>query len=283
MHHLAKSTPDTFSRFLILVLLLLLGGCGLIAEEEDETLNWSASKLYAAATESMSDGNYTEAIKYYETLEASYPFGRYAMQAQLGVAYAYYKAEEPESALVAAERFIRLHPRSEHVDYAYYLKGIVNFNRSIGFIERFLPVDSSQRDPGSMRSSFNNFSQLIEKFPNSEYAADARKRMIYLRNLMAEHELHVARYYYKTNAWAATVNRCKAILENHSSTPSARPALELMIEAYAKLGMDDLAADTRRVLELNIANGNFVEAQVEEQEEASLSRRVWDFLQLDEG
>lgn len=270
-------------RLLPALLLLTLAGCSMFQEEEDETRNWSAQQLYTAATEAMNDGSYTKAVKYYETLESSYPFGRYAMQAQLGVAYAYYKADEPESAVVAAERFIRLHPRSEHVDYAYYLKGLVNFNRSIGFIERFLPVDSSQRDPGSMFSSFQNFSELVEKFPNSEYANDARKRMVYLRNLLAEHELHVARYYYKTNAWPAAINRCKAILANYSLTPAARPALELMIASYEKLGMPELAADSRRVLQLNLDNGNFVEDTGDTPEDASLSRRIWDFLQLDEG
>ena len=270
-----------FRLFFFLIPLLTLSACGLFPEQEDETRNWSAQKLYSEASEAMAEGDYQTAIKYYELLEASYPFGKYAMQAQLGVAYAYYKAEEHDSAIAAAERFIKMHPRNPHVDYAYYLRGLVNFHRSMGFIERFLPVDSAQRDPASAMIAYTDFATLVEKFPASEYAADARKRLIYLRNNLAEHELHVARYYFKRGAYLAAVNRCKAVLANYSRTPAARKALEMMIEGYQRLDMPELAQDTRRVLELNLAQGNFASEPEEGPEEASLSRKVWEYLKLD--
>jgi outer membrane protein assembly factor BamD len=205
------------------------------------------------------------------------------MQARLGVAYAYYKAEEFDSAVVALDRFIKMHPRHPQVDYAYYMKGVVNYNRSMGMIERFMPVDESQRNPGAAMISFQDFAQLAEKFPNSEYAADARKRMAYLLNNMAQHEVHVAGYYYKRGAYLASANRAKAVLEKYSTTPAVQPALEIMIQAYEALGMQDLAADARRVLRINLERGNIAKAPTpEEINELSLSRRVWEFLKLDE-
>ncbi len=268
---------------LLLPLILTLTACGLFPEEEDESRNWSAQKLYSEASEAMSDGDYQNAIKYYELLEASYPFGKYAMQAQLGVAYAYYKAEEFDSAIAALDRFIKMHPRAPEVDYAYYMKGVVNYNRTMGVIERFMPVDESQRNPGAAMSSFQDFAQLVEKFPQSEYSSDARKRMAYLLNNMARHEVHVANYYYKRGAYLASANRAKAVLENYSTTPAVKPALEVMIQAYEALGMQDLAADARRVLKINLEKGNIAQEPTQEEvSDISLSRRVWEFLKLDE-
>ncbi len=153
------------TRFLTLLLvLLLLSGCSLLPTEEDKTKNWSAQKFYSEASLAMSDGDYDTAIKYYEGLESRFPFGRYAMQAQLDVAYAYYKNSEPESSIAAADRFIKLHPRNPYVDYAYYLKGLVNFNRNLTFINRFVPTDTSQRDPGSTLDAFNDFSDWYDAF-----------------------------------------------------------------------------------------------------------------------
>ncbi len=267
---------------LLIIATLLLAGCGLFPKEEDETRNWSAQKLYSEASSAMSRGDYTNAIKYYERLEANYPFGQYAMQAQLGVAYAYYRAEEFDSAIAAANRYIQMHPRSPHVDYAHYLKGIVNFNRSMGLLERFMPVDSSQRDPASAMTAYHDFLRLIELFPESEYAVDARKRLLYLRNNLARHEVHVADYYMRRGAYLAAVNRAKAVLEHYSQSPAARDALELMIRGYQQLGMQDLADDTRRVLELNLAQGNFAEEVAMDSQDLTISRRVWDFLRLDQ-
>ncbi len=271
------------TRILILfIALALLSGCSLLPKEKDETLGWSAQKFYSEASFAMSDNDYETAIKYFEGLEARYPFGRYAMQAQLDVAYAYYKDSNHEAALAAADRFIRLHPRNPHVDYAYYLKGIVNFNRNLSFITRFIPTDTSQRDPGSTIDSFNDFAELVRRFPESQYAEDARKRMFYLRNNLASHEVHVARYYMKRGAYLAAANRCVTVVEKYQRTPAVKDALEIMISAYDNLGLVELSNDAKRVLAMNIQSGALNVAESEYQEEKTLGQAVWDYFELDE-
>lgn len=267
-------------RLTLLLLPVLLGtGCAWLEDQKDETKDWSASKLYSEASAALDSGDYQQAIEYYEKLEARFPFGRYAMQAQLDVAYAYYRADEPDSAIAAADRFIKLHPQNPYVDYAYYLKGIVNYNRSVGFIDRFIPTDPSQRDPGAALDSFQDFGQLISRFPDSKYGADARQRMLYLRNNLAKYEIHVARYYMKRSAFLAAANRGVFVVERFQRTSAVKDALKIMIEAYTKLGMDDLAEDTRRVLALNEARGRFLAEPTPE--EISLGRKIWDYMELD--
>ena len=271
------------TRALVLIAsLLFLSACSLLPKEVDETKGWGAQRFYSEASFAMSDGDYEKAIEYYEGLEARYPFGRYAMQAQLDVAYAYYKNSEYESAIAAADRFIKLHPRNQFVDYAYYLKGIVNFNRNIGFFSRFVPTDTSQRDPGTTLDSFNDFAELVRRFPDSEYSEDARKRLVYLRNNLAMHDVHVARYYMKRGAYLAAANRCVNVLEKYQRTPAVKEALITMIEAYDILGLEQLSSDAKRVLALNEAQGNLEIPTPELEEEPSFGRKVWDYLELDE-
>ncbi len=258
---------------------VLLASCGLLPEQIDETKDWSASKFYAEASEAMADKDYERAIELYEGLEARFPFGPYALQAQLDVAYAYYLYEEPDSALAAADRFIRLHPRNPFVDYAYYLKGIVNFNRSVGFFDRFVPTDPSQRDPGSALDSFKDFAELVRRFPDSRYAPDARKRMLYLRNNLAQYQVNVADYYFRRGAYLAAANRGVYVIENFQRTPAVKPALEMMIKSYRKLGMDELAADTERVLVINEKKGTLLIPDSERQKK--WAEKVWDFFGLD--
>ena len=267
---------------LVLALLItLLPGCtSILGKEEDKTRNWTASRFYSEASTALNEGDYERAIKYYELLEARYPFGKYAMQAQLDVAYAYYKHGEPDSAIAAADRFIRIHPRNPHVDYAYYLKGLSNFNRSIDFMTRFLPTDVSQRDAGAAYESFNDFAELIRRHPQSQYAADARKRLLYLRNLIAQHEVHVAGYYMKRGAYLAAANRCKEVVEKYPRTPAVEQALETMIDAYTRLNLPKLASDAKRVLDLNREQGVF-DQNAEKPEDRSLARIAWDYMGLD--
>lgn len=263
----------------VLLIVLFLSGCSAF-EEKDETRDWSQQKLFTEATDEMLGGNYERAIKYYEILESRYPFGKYAHQAQLNVAYAYYRFEEPESALAAADRFIKLHPRHPATAYAYYLRGLVNFNRSLGFLDRFLPTDTSQRDPGATLDSYKDFSEVISQFPNSEYAEDAAQRMLYLRNNLARHEVNVARYYMRRGAFLAAANRAEYVVQNYQRTPALRDALELMIAAYSKLGLEDLAADTRRVLALNENTGSLI-PDPQKLEDKPFSQEVWEFFELD--
>jgi outer membrane protein assembly factor BamD len=266
---------------LVVFLSLLIGSCGWFKDKEDVTKNWNASKLYSEAAQELDDGNYKTAAEYYEKLESRYPFGRYAMQAQLDVAYAYYKAEEPEQALAAADRFIKLYPQNPYVDYAYYLKGIINYNRSVDFLDRYIPTDTSQRDPGSALDSFQDFGELVRRFPDSKYTPDAYQRMIHLRNNLAKNELHVARYYMKRGAYVAAANRASYVIEKYQRTSAVEDALEILIDAYKRLGEDTLAADAQRVLELNRQAGRFV-PEGPAPGEANLTRKIWEYLELDE-
>jgi outer membrane protein assembly factor BamD len=263
------------------MLAVALAGCGVFGKEIDLTENWTAPRLYAEASSELDSGNYAKAIEYYEKLEARYPFGRYAMQSQLDVAYANYRADEPEAAIAAADRFIKLYPQNPYVDYAYYLKGIVNYNRSVGFLDRYVPTDASQRDPGSALDAFVDFSALVERFPDSRYAEDARQRMLYLRNNLAKHEVNVARYYMRRGAYLAAANRANYVIERFQRTSAVESALEILVDAYTALDKPELAADARRVLQLNRDAGRFISDEPEPGD-VSLARKVWEYLSLDE-
>ncbi len=235
-------------------MLVSLSGCSYFGDKEDETIAWDAERLYAEAKGALDSGDYDRAVEYYEKLEARFPFGVYGQQALLDLAYAYYKSEDTEACVSAADRFIKLYPQNPHVDYAYYLKGLANYIRGKGFIERFLPIDTAQRDPASALQAFQDFAELARLFPDSEYAEDAQQRMIYLRNLLAEHEINVANYYMRRGAFIAAINRAKYVIEKYPRTPSIPDALVIMAKGYKVMEMDDLSADAARVLELNYPN-----------------------------
>ena len=237
----------------------LLGGCGLLPDQIDETAGWSANKLYSEAKSSMADGAYDKAIKYFEKLEARFPYGRYAQQAQLEVAYAYYRQSEPASAIAACDRFIRLHPNHPNVDYAYYLKGLANFNEDLGLLGYVSLQDLTERDPKAARESFDAFKQLVSKFPESRYAADATARMKYLVNALASHEVHVARYYMKREAYVAAVNRAQTAVKTYPDAPANEEALFIMVKAYDLLGMNELRDDAERVMRKNFPNSEYYE------------------------
>jgi len=244
----------------ILVLMLFatfLTACGLLPEQGDETSGWSASKLYSEAKAQLADGNYERAIQLFERLEARYPFGPYAQQAQLEVAYAHYKDNEPASAIAAADRFIRLHPNHPHVDYAYYLKGLANFVEERGLLAGLGSQDMSERDPKAAREAFDAFRELVTRFPGSKYTPDALARMRYLVNALASHEVHVARYYFKRGAYVAAANRGKYVVENYPQAPALEEALYLMAQSYDRLGLTDLRDDTLRVLKLNFPDSPY--------------------------
>jgi outer membrane protein assembly factor BamD len=232
-------------------LLLASASCALLPDKIDETKNWSANRFYTEAKDAMDSGDYALAAKHFETLQARYPVGRLAQQAQLEIIYAYYKDSEPASAIAAADRFIKLHPRHPYVDYAYYLKGLTNFNQGRGLIERIIPQDVTQRDPGAARQSFQDFSELAQRFPQSKYTEDATLRMAYLRNNLAQYEVNVAEYYMTRGAYLAAANRGIYVVENYQRTPAVAGALTVMAKAYKVMGLDDLADDALRVLELN--------------------------------
>ncbi len=242
----------TIRRILILSLLgAMLSGCGIFGEQADRTKNWPVRRLFVEAKAAMDNGDYETAIDYFQKLESRFPFGRYAQQAQIDIAYAYWKYDEVASALAAADRFIKLHPRHPNVDYAYYLKGLINFQIGRNFLDRFVPRDRSQRDPGAARAAFDDFSTLVARFPNSKYSEDGRQRMLYLKNMLARHEINVADYYMRRGAYVAAVNRARNVVENFQSTPAVPDALAIMAKVYKLMDLDDLSADALRVLKLN--------------------------------
>ena len=226
-------------------------GCATWGEEPDRTRDWSAQRLYDAAKSSLDRGAHEEAIDYYDKLEVRYPFGPLAMQAQLDRIYAYYKSDKPSEALAAADRFIKLHPRHPNVDYAYYLKGLVRFVGGKSLVDRFVAKDLSQHDSGAALQSFRAFEELVQRFPESRYGEDSRQRMLYLKNVLAMHEIHVARWYMKRGAWLAAANRARYVIENYQGSPSVSDALAILTLAYRELELGDLSADADRVLKLN--------------------------------
>jgi outer membrane protein assembly factor BamD len=258
------SPRGALARVAAMLFAVMLAGCNLLPEVKDETAGWSAERLYAAAHDEMMSGNYTRAIKLFETLEARFPYGRFAQQAMLESAYSNYRAQETAAAVAAAERFIRTYPNHQNVDYAYYLKGLVHFREDQGLLGYFYELDLSERDPKAMKESFNAFKELVEKFPDSRYAEDGRQRMRYLSNALGMYEVHVARYYFNRGAYLAAANRAQAALLAYPRTPSNEDALDVLVRAYDKLGLEQLAEDSRRILKSTYPESRYLVAGVAE-------------------
>lgn len=227
---------------------LVAAGCGANRTKE---LAGTPDGLYSRAAEQVASGNYDGAIRIYEALEARYPFTDAARQSRLDLLYAYYRKGEKEQAVDAADTFIRENPTHPRIDYAYYIKGLVYFERDRNFLERWFDVDIAERPPGDARQSFEALSRVVTQYPRSEYAQDARQRMVYLRNRLADYEVNVARYYVKRGAWVAAQNRARYVIEQYDGAPATREALEILAESYDELGLKDLAQDTTRVLAAN--------------------------------
>ena len=239
---------------LTVFLLLTLAACGIFEPLPDGSApvkQMPVEEIYSQAKEELNDGNYDAAVKLYETLQSRYPYGRYAQQALMEMAYAHYRQGEPELAISAAERFIKQYPNNPHVDYAYYVKGLANFNGEISLLGSLGGQDPTERDPKAAQDSFAAFKDLVTRFPNSKYAPDSRVRMQYLVNALAKYELHVARYYLRRGAHIAAANRAQGVLTQYPNSPSTREALEIMVQAYDAMGMTDLRDDAQRVLAKN--------------------------------
>jgi outer membrane protein assembly factor BamD len=240
-----------------LFLAIVLTGCGLLPDQKDETSGWSANKLYSEAKDALSEGAFDKSIKYFEKLESRYPYGRYAQQAQIEVAYAYWRAGEPASAVAACERFIKLHPNHPNVDYIYYLRGLVNFNGDLGILGSVSNQDLTERDSKGARESFDAFKELTTRFPESKYTPDAVARMNYLVNALASNEVHVARYYMKRTAYLAAINRAQFALKNYPDAPATEEALFIMVKAYDLMGMNDLRDDVERIMRKNYPKSEY--------------------------
>jgi outer membrane protein assembly factor BamD len=241
----------------LLVLLSLVTGCALWPfgkdkkSAEDADANTTEQVLYRSAQSSLRSSNFRDAIEKLERLEARFPFGRYAEQAQLELIYAHYESYEPEAARSAADRFIRLHPQHPSVDYAFYMKGIASFYADRGFLDRFRSTDVTRRDQTNNRQAFADFSEFLTRYPESNYAADARQRMVYLRNVLAGAELQVANYYMRRAAWVAAANRARNVVEHYDRSQAVPDALAILIETNWRLGLEDASRDALKVLAHN--------------------------------
>ncbi len=244
---LLKSVKITIS----LILVALLFGCASKDELDGMAADTGEQVMYDNAQRYLRSRNFDLAVRSLQLLESRYPFGRYAEQAQLELIYAHYGAYQHEAAVEAADRFIRLHPQHPSVDYAYYMKGLSAFSAKSDIFARFLPTDESSRDTSHAREAFAEFAQLVARFPDSPYAADAKARMVHLRNLLARHEILVANYYFRRGAYLAAANRGRYVVENFQRTPAVADGLAVMAQGYILLGMNDLAEDAIEVLKLN--------------------------------
>ena len=253
-----KTTESWRTVIACALLALVLAGCSLLPSGKDETAGWSAEQLYREAHGALISGNYTRAVKLFESLEARYPYGRYAQQAILEGAFANWRAGEPAAAIANTDRFIRTYPNHPNVDYAYYLRGLVHFREDQGIFGYVYELDLSERDPKEMRSSFAAFKELTTRFPESQYYEDAIARMKFLNNALGTYEVKVARYYFNRGAMIAASNRAQNSLVNNPQTPSNAEALAVMVASYDKLGLTQLADDSRQILAKTFPDSRYV-------------------------
>lgn len=235
--------------FSLILLSSVLTGCA--SNDTDITAGWSQSKLLGEAKSAMADKDYPNCVKYYERLEARYPFGPLAEQSQINSAYCNWKRNEIELALNSINRFIQLHPGHPDIDYAYYLKGLITFNDNLGFFASLAGQDLSERDPKASKDAYEAFKALATKFPNSKYTPDALDRMRYIVNSLAESDVNAARYYYRRGAFVAAINRSQNAVKEYDRAPAIEEALYIMVKSYDALGLTDLSSDTMRVFKAN--------------------------------
>ena len=269
---LPKAFIDGPTRLVIIAVLAALAACSSgrnsVNPEDD------ARKVYTKGQRALNIGNFSTAINQYEYLQAVYPFSEYARQGQLDLMYAYYRNKEPDAAIEAADQFLLENPTHPRVDYAHYIKGLVNFERERGPVERFFRVDLAKRPPDKLEESYRSFATVANEFPDSVYAQDSRQRMVFLRNRLAQYEVHVASYYMRRGAYVAAANRSKYVLENFQQTPSVVPALQIMVSAYRQLKLDELAEDSMRVLEENYPDQAFAYGERGTEVEGTLLERL---------
>jgi len=257
---------------MLTVLSIGLSGCG--SKDGLERDSRGANELYDTAKTSMISGNYDRAILMYKQLQTRYPFGRYTEQAQLELAFCYFKSREPDNAIATLDKFIRTYPAHPNIDYAFYLKGLVNYQEISGFLQRIMPSRARDRDQSGGRQAFNDFNELLRRFPDSRYAPDARQRMVYLKDNLSAYEIEVAAYYLRRKAYVAAANRARYIIETYQFTNEAEAALEILHQAYIGLEMADLADDTLRVMALNYPDSPYLTG---EKKRRSFMDILWPF------
>lgn len=243
-----------FPKLLFVISICVLASACSVFGPELEKPDIPESTLYQQSIDALKDKSYSLAIEKLELMEARYPFGQYSQQSQLELIYAYYKNNEKDAAIVSADRFVRLNPLHENVDYAYYLKGLSAFEQSSTWIQKYLPIDLNQRDPGSALEAFDAFAIIVSRYPNSQFATDANQRMLFLKNRLAMHEVQVADYYMQRGAYIAAANRGRYVIENYQQSVATPRALEIMYQAYSQLKITVLAEDAKLVLSTNFPN-----------------------------
>jgi outer membrane protein assembly factor BamD len=238
-----------------LLALIMLNGCATKEEGPEEFKHLTAKQILVAGEKELSKNNPKEAVKHFEAIDALYPFDPEVQQSQIDTVYAYYKADEAEQALAAADRYIQLYPQGEHTDYAYYMKGIINFDKSNHtWFQKLRPAGMEQRDITPLQRAFVNFGDLIKNFPNSLYVRDAYERMRHIRSIVAQHEINIAQYYLDRKAYVAAANRASYVVKHITGTPQTLDALKIMIKAYHALGATKQEEDARQILHLNYPN-----------------------------
>ena len=250
---------------------LALSGCASV-RTLDETRNWPAAKLYAEARDEMNSRAWERAAKLYTSLEARFPFGRYSQQALLELAYVQWKDNDTPGAIATLDRFLKLYPTHPNADYAWFLRGLVNFNDQLGLFGALARQDVSERDPRSARESFDSFRELLIRFPDSRYAPDAAARMKFIVNMLASHEINVARYYLRKGAFVAAANRAQTALTTYPQAPANEEGLLIMVKAYDALGLEQLRNDAERVMRKNFPESKYLGAK-----SLSDGRRWWHF------
>jgi len=267
--------PASFSSYALFLIsflaIMLLSACAGSDGQKDDTDIWSETKLYSEAIDKLNSADFAKCGKYFEKLETRFPFGPYSQQAQINGAYCYWKALETAQALVAIDRFIKLHQGNENLDYAYYLKGLITFNDDLGWLGRFTGQDLSERDPKAAKDAFESFKVVVERFPNSKYAPDALDRMRYIVNSLAEADVIVARFYYQRGAYLASANRAQLAIRDYDRAPAVEEALYILYKSYEKLGMVELSNDTARVFKLNFPDSPMLQTGMRSKKE----RKWW--------
>ena len=241
---------------LLSILIIIIASCA--STSDDKTQNWNADKLYGEAKSELEIGNYENALSLYQKLETRYPFGAYAQQAQIETAYTHWKNSDSASAIASLNRYKKLYPNQTGIAYALYLEGLINFNDKKTLFSSITGEDMAERDAVAGKAAFQSFKKLVTLYPKSKYTPDALKRMRFLINVLAENEIHVARFYLRRGAFVASLNRCKTVLERFQETPTVEEALAIMVIAYRKLNLLELSKDSSRVLVKNFPNSPYI-------------------------
>jgi len=251
---------NLLSAIITVFAVLSLAACSSVEDDQRKLVeNQGAGALYKEAKRSMDIGNFSAAAQILSTIDSKYPFGPLSHQVQLDLIYAYYKTGDIEQTLATIDRFVRLNPNHSDVEYALYMRGVINMEQDNNLFQELFGVDRSDRDPSKSKEAFEDFRRLIEKHPDSKYAADAKQRMLYIKNRLAKYEIEVGRFYMRREAWVAAANRGRYVLEYFPDTEQVQPALEIMVSSYNELGLDELKSNAIKTLRLNYPESEFIQ------------------------